>query len=81
MVEIFESRISLTICVDSVSGNCEAPLGSNPRISTSEKDKPKTNKVNCIIVRTLVTVRYYTWRRTPLLASADSCLFRAHCCN
>jgi hypothetical protein len=40
-VEIFESRISLTICVDSVSGNCEAPLGSNPRTSTSEKDTPK----------------------------------------
>jgi len=43
MAEILESQTSLTICVDSVSGNCEAPLDSNPHTSTSEKDTPKTS--------------------------------------
>jgi hypothetical protein len=42
LVEIFESRTSLTICVDNVGDNCETPLGSNPLTSTSEKDTPKT---------------------------------------
>jgi hypothetical protein len=30
LVVVFESRTSVTICVDCVSDNCETPLGSNP---------------------------------------------------
>ena len=73
LVEIFESRTSLAICIDSVSGNCEAPLGSNPLTSKSEKDTPKKRRANCIIIGTLLTVRNYTSHRAPLLASAESC--------
>jgi len=81
LVDIFESRTSVTICVDSASGNCEAPLGSNPLTSANEKDTPKTRRANCVIIGALVTVRNYTSHWAPLLSSAESCWFRSHCCN
>jgi len=68
LVEIFESRTSLAVCLDSVSGNCEAPLGSNPLTSKSEKDTPKKRRANCIIIGTLVSVRNYTLHRAPFIS-------------